>query len=75
MYETYSLASDGEIFTFRTCLTCVEIRSHFMCSWCFEGLYEDILGEYYDDIPVCCMDGLSPEAAELMEEKVLSRQR
>jgi hypothetical protein len=43
--------SDHEVFvgkigdrinTHRTCLTCLSIRKKFLCSWTYEGIYEDI---------------------------------
>ena len=41
-HEVFVGKIDNRINTHRTCLTCISIRSKFLCSWVFEGIYENI---------------------------------
>ena len=54
------------INTFRTCLSCVEIRDHFACGngWIFGQLWEDLRENFFPDMTAGgpCFEGLSPEA-------------
>lgn len=64
-YERVFGKWDGEIKTYRTCLSCVEIRTHFGCNgWIFTRIWEDIESNFFPDMKAGgpCMEGLSPEA-------------
>lgn len=60
--------SKGQISTYRTCLSCVEIRDHFAraCngSWCYGAVWEQIEENFFPDMKAGgpCMTGLSPAA-------------
>lgn len=56
---------DGSWSTYRTCLSCVEIRNHFACNgWIYEQVWSDIEENFFPDMAAGgpCMEGLSPEA-------------
>lgn len=57
---------DGEWSTYRTCLSCVEIRNHFACGsgWLFGCLWDDLRENFFPDMAAGgrCMSGLSPAA-------------
>jgi len=59
---------EGDWSTFRSCLSCVEIRDHFACGngWLYECVWEDIEQNFFPDMKAGgkCMDGLSPAAKE-----------
>lgn len=65
---------DGEWSTYRTCLSCVEIRTHFGCNgWIYGQLWQDLEENFYPDMKAGgpCMEGLSPEAkARLFERRL-----
>jgi hypothetical protein len=51
--------------TYRTCLSCVEIRNHFACNgWIYGQVWSDIEENMFPDMKAGgpCMEGLSPEA-------------
>lgn len=63
-----------EISTFRTCLSCREIRNHFGCEgWVFGQLWEDLEENFFPDMKAGgpCMDGLSSAAkSRLFDERL-----
>lgn len=52
--------------TFRTCLSCVEIRNHFACGsgWVYGDVWSQLEDSFFPDMKAGgpCMAGLSPEA-------------
>jgi len=70
MYEHFRGLFDGRWESFRTCSTCMEIRSCLMCNWYYGGVWDEIDSWFQDDledIPICILDQLSPAArAELI---------
>ena len=64
-YERHHGRWDGRWKTHRTCLSCVEIRTHFACDgWIYGQLWEDLEANFFPDMKAGgpCMEGLSPEA-------------
>lgn len=64
-HERYTLLSDGRWDTYRTCLSCVEIRNHFACNgWLFGQVWEDMAEEFLPNLRAGgpCLEGLSPAA-------------
>jgi hypothetical protein len=64
-YENATGLWDGHWSTYRTCLSCVEIRNHFACSgWLYEHVWSDIEENMFPDMRAGgqCLDGLSPAA-------------
>lgn len=65
---------DGSWSTFRTCLSCVEIRDHFACEGYIYGqLWSDLEENFFPDMKAGgpCMEGLSPEAkARLFDRRM-----
>jgi len=64
-YEHVSGKWADEISTYRTCLSCVEIRDHFNCNGFLYGqLWSDLTENFFPDMRAGgqCMDGLSPAA-------------
>ena len=58
--------------TYRTCLSCAEIRSHFGCDgWTFGSLWEDLESNFFPDMTCggSCFEGLSPAARMRLIEK------
>lgn len=58
--------------TYKTCLSCVEIRDHFACDgWNFEMLWEDLEYNFFPNMKAGgpCMEGLSPAAKERLFER------
>lgn len=71
-YEYTSGMWEGDWSTFRTCLSCVEIRNHFSCGgWIYGRLWEDLENNFFPTMTAGgpCMDGLSPEAKGRLFEK------
>lgn len=60
--------------SYKTCLSCVEIRDHFACNgFLFGYLWDDLESNYFRDMKAGgpCMDGLSPAAkARLFERRL-----
>lgn len=60
--------------TYRTCVLCVEIRTHFACDgWIFEQLWEDLETNFFPDMKAggICMERLSPAAkAKLIDARM-----
>lgn len=74
-YErTKGLWEDGWS-TYKTCLSCVEIRNHFSCGegWIFTCLWEQLKENFFPNMKAGgpCMEGLSPEAKARLFEKRL----
>lgn len=64
-YEHVSGKWDGRTDTFRTCLSCVEIRDHFACNGFIYGqVWNDLEENFFPNMKAGgpCMEGLSPEA-------------
>jgi hypothetical protein len=56
---------DGDYTHNITCLTCLELRNRFCCSWWYGGILEDIVYELEENggaLELGCLDGLSPDA-------------
>lgn len=71
-YEYVTGLWDHSWSTYRTCLSCVEIRDHFECEgWLFGRLWEDLEQNFFPDMKAGgpCMNGLSPEAKGRLFEK------
>lgn len=66
---------DGSWSSFRTCLSCVEIRTHFGCGegWIYGELWSQLEDNFFPDMKAGgpCMEGLSPEAKSRMFERRL----
>lgn len=60
--------------SYKTCLSCVEIRNHFACEgFLFGQLWSDLEENFFPDMRAGgpCMEGLSPEAkARLFERRM-----
>jgi len=74
-YEYASGVWDGYPGSYKTCLSCVEIRTHFACGrgWIYEYLWEQLEENFFPDMKAGgpCMQGLSPEAkARLFERRM-----
>lgn len=66
---------EDEIATYRTCLSCVEIRNHFACGsgWFYGEVWSQLEENFFPDMKAGgpCMKGLSPEAkARLFERRL-----
>lgn len=71
-YERTEGLWDGEWSTFKTCLSCVEIRDHFSCGgWVYGLLWSDIEENFFPDMKAGgpCMEGLSPAAKGRLFER------
>lgn len=73
-YEYVTGCWDSSWSTYRTCLSCVEIRDHFQCEgWIYGQLWPDLEENFFPDMKAGgpCMEGLSPEAkARLFERRL-----
>ena len=72
-YERTTGKWDGEIFSFRCCLLCVEIRKKFYCNGggVFGSLWDDMVAEAFPVLTFDCLEGLSVAA----REEILKRWR
>jgi hypothetical protein len=64
-YEYTAGCWEGDMSTYKTCLSCVEIRNHFACNgWLFGRVWSDIEENFFPDMKAGgpCMAGLSPAA-------------
>jgi hypothetical protein len=64
-YEHYIGKWDGDLSTYKTCASCVEIRNHFACNgWVFTMLWADLEEGFFPDMRAGgpCMEGLSAAA-------------
>lgn len=62
-YERYTSLYDGRWQTDLTCLSCVEIRSHFSCDgWLFGEIWNELAQEFLPNLRAGgpCLTGLSP---------------
>jgi len=76
-YERVDGLWDGHWSTYKTCLSCVEIRDHFAAKcgghWVFEQVWSDLEEYFFPDMKAGgpCMEGLSPAAkARLFERRL-----
>lgn len=74
-YEYTSGVWDGLADSFKTCLSCVEIRNHFACrdGWTYGEVWSQLAEFFFPDMKAGgpCMKGLSPEAkARLFERRL-----
>lgn len=73
-YEHVTGMWDGSFSTYRSCLSCVEIRDHFACNgWLFGMLWEDLEQNFFPEMKAGgpCMEGLSPAAKGRLFERRL----
>lgn len=72
-YERVEGLWDDTWSTFRTCLSCVEIRSHFACDdasgegrWVYGEVWTQLEDNFFPDMRAGgpCMQGLSPAAKD-----------
>lgn len=72
-YEHVRGLWDGSWSTFRTCLSCVEIRGHFACEgrWTYGELWSQLEDSFFPDMKAGgpCMEGLSPAAKNRLFER------
>jgi hypothetical protein len=72
-YEHVKGLWDGSWSTFRTCLSCVEIRAHFACEgrWVYGELWSQLEDNFFPDMKAGgpCMEGLSPAAKNRLFER------
>ena len=71
-YQRTSGKWDGSMDTYKTCLSCVEIRDHFACNGFMYGqLWQDLRKNFFPGMRAGgpCMDGLSPEAKTRLFDK------
>ena len=64
-YESASGKWGDRVSTQKTCLSCVEIRTHFSCDgWIYGQIWEDIQNNFFPSMTAGgpCMEGLSPAA-------------
>lgn len=74
-YEYATGCWDGRWSTFKTCLSCVEIRDHFACNgWIYGQLWDDLEEHFFPDMKAGgpCMEGLSPAAKGRLFERRLA---
>jgi len=69
-YERDVTVFEGELTTYKTCITCVHVRdSLFRCGWCYGGVWETVhetfCGHDDDDEMEC----VCPTAAEAAGEE------
>lgn len=74
-YEHVKGLWDGSWSTYKTCLSCVEIRNHFACEsdWTFGELWSQLEDNFFPDMKAGgpCMEGLSPAAKNRLFERRL----
>lgn len=72
-YEHVKGLWDGSWSTFKTCLSCVEIRTHFACEgrWTYGELWSQLEESFFPDMKAGgpCMEGLSPTAKNRLFER------
>lgn len=71
-YERTEGLWDAHWQTYKTCLSCVEIRDHFQCEgWIYGQLWEDLETNFFPEMKAGgpCMEGLSPAAKERLFER------
>lgn len=74
-YERVKGLWDGSWSTFKTCLSCVEIRDHFACEegWEYGSVWPQLEENFFPDMKAGgpCMEGLSPAAKGRLFERRL----
>ena len=76
-HESTTGKSDGLVSTYRTCLSCVEIRNHFakLCrgGWIYGEVWTSIEESFFPDMKAGggCLTGLSPAAKGRLFERRL----
>ncbi len=74
-YELAKGCWDGTWSTYKTCLSCVEIRNHFACEsgWLYGELWSQLEESFFPDMKAGgpCMEGLSPAAKNRLFERRL----
>ncbi len=74
-YELAKGLWDGSWSTYKTCLSCVEIRDHFACEsgYLFGEVWSQIEESFFPDMRAGgpCMEGLSPAAKGRLFERRL----
>lgn len=75
VHENVRAKWDFEVRTLRTCLLCVEIRTHFACGhgWTYEFLWEQLADNFFPNMRAGgpCMKGLSAAAKARLFERCL----
>ena len=67
IYEYVFGKCEGNVFTAKTCLPCLEIRKKYFCSWEFEGVWE-AMREVHGDIHLRDFEAFSPPAQQKILE-------
>lgn len=74
-YERVKGLWDGSWSSYKTCLSCVEIRDHFACEsgWLYGEVWPQLEESFFPDMKAGgpCMEGLSPEAKNRLFERRL----
>jgi hypothetical protein len=72
-YEHVSGKWDGIMYTYKTCMSCREIRNHFGCDsgWTYTCLWEQLEESFFPSMTAGgpCFEGLSPAAKNTLFEK------
>ncbi|MCE5309607.1 MAG: hypothetical protein LLG20_18380 [Acidobacteriales bacterium] len=70
-YETVTGKSDSDIWRFKTCLPCVEIRGQFYCggSWDIGNLWDSMQEYAFPSLTMCCLLPLSIEAQRKLVDR------
>lgn len=72
-YELAKGCWDGRWSTYKTCLSCVEIRDHFACEsgYLFGEVWSQLEESFFPDMRAGgpCMEGLSPAAKNRLFER------
>lgn len=70
-YENVTMALDGDVSRYKTCLICVEIRTKFSCdgSWMFGTIWEELREYGFPEMTTGCLDGLSAAAKRRLIEE------
>ena len=75
-YEITTGKWDGDWSTYKTCMSCREIRNHFACSrgWTFTQVWDQIESNFFPGMVAGgpCMEGLSPAAKGRLFERRLA---
>jgi hypothetical protein len=72
VYEKTTGIWDRRAETYKTCLSCVEIRDHFTCEgWFYGHVWSDLEENFFPDMTAGgpCMEGLSPEAKQRLIDR------
>ena len=72
-YEVRAHFEDGSVSTYKTCLSCAEIRNTFFCEgWYYGSVWSDIESAMFDAgrLNSACLDRLSTvEAKQMLQRK------